>query len=69
MSKRAERLLLIDAALAALSWARTPGNHGGGNPYGLEFVRMAERAVAAVERRPCADWASKGRGIIIHGGE
>lgn len=36
---------LIAACEAVLTWARTPGNHGG-NPYAHEFVKLADAAIA-----------------------
>ena len=34
----------IEACLAVIKWAETPGEHGG-NPYCKEFVRLARKAV------------------------
>jgi len=44
---------LLNAAKAAVSWAETPGNHGG-NPYGHDFIKLCIDAIekAEKERKP-----------------
>lgn len=62
--------MLFKAARATLEWARTPGNHGGGNPYALAHVIAAERAIADHENRAPEDWARRpDKAKVIHGGE
>lgn len=39
---------LVEACKEVLLWAKTPGNHGG-NPYCMEFVKKAEKALAKAE--------------------
>jgi hypothetical protein len=36
---------LLKACEAAMTWAKTPGNHGG-NPYCHDFIKLAEQAIA-----------------------
>jgi hypothetical protein len=50
---------ILRAAYATLLWARTPGNHGGGNPYGQRHVADAERVVARHEGREPESWAGQ----------
>lgn len=39
---------LLQACQAVMTWAKTPGNHGG-NPYLLEFVKLAAAAIAKAQ--------------------
>lgn len=41
---------LIGAAYHTLTWASTPGNHGG-NPYTKPHVKAAEKAINLLEKR------------------
>ena len=36
-----------NACKSVMDWAKTPGNHGGVNPYMLDFVKTAEAALEA----------------------
>ena len=40
---------LLHAAKAAVSWAETPGNHGG-NPYGHDFIKLCIDAIEKAEK-------------------
>ena len=40
---------LLNAAKAAVSWAETPGNHGG-NPYGHDFIKLCIDAIEKAEK-------------------
>lgn len=56
--RKAETRRAVESALsAALAWAAEPGDHGG-NPYGKEFVQLAERALAALHGREAEAWAT-----------
>lgn len=49
----------VRSAYALLEWARTPGYHGGRNPYCRDDVIQAERTVAAAEGREVEAFARR----------